>query len=89
MAHGNLGQLYQQYGLLVYDDFHRDYLHYFAYHNLYDAVESSDPNIFEDARNGFRKLLDYYSDEYINKALLPDLTIPNKDFETTIHNLAD
>ena len=87
MALGNLGQLYQQYACLVYNEFHRDYLHYFAYHNLREAVESSDPNLYEQARQGFAKLIDYYNDEYINEVLLPDLNIPDKDFETTEESL--
>lgn len=87
MALGNLGQLHQQYACLVYNEFHRDYLHYFAYHNLREAVESSDPNLYEQARQGFAKLIDYYNDEYINEVLLPDLNIPDKDFETTEESL--
>ena len=83
MVLGNIGQLYQQYGLLVYDDFHRDFLHYFAYHNLREAIESEDPNIYEQARQGFKNLLDYYDKKYIAEVLLPDLSIPDKEFDTT------
>jgi len=83
MALGNIGKLYQQYGLLVYDDFHRDFLHYFAYHNLREAIESNDLNVYEQARQCFKKLLDYYDNKYITEVLLPDLSIPDKEFDIT------
>ena len=83
MALGNLGLLYRQYGCLVYDDFHRDYLHYFAYHSLCDAVKSSDTSIYEQAMQEFKNSLECYSEKYISEVLLPGLNIPEKDFETT------
>lgn len=87
MALGNIGLLYQQYGLLVNDGFHRDYLHYFAYHNFCEAVESNDSNMNEESREGFKKHLSYYKDKYISEVLLRDLIIPNKNFDTTKENL--
>lgn len=87
MALGNLGHLYQQYALLTYDNFHRDYLNNIAYHNLCEAVESNDTNMYDEARSGFKKCLEYYDKDYISKILLPDLSIPKKEFETTEENL--
>ena len=87
MALGNLGQLYQQYGFLVFDELHRDFLHYFAFHNLRNAVESNDSSIYEQARQAFKNHLESYNDEYISKVLWPDFNIPDKNFETTEESL--
>ena len=42
MALGNLGRVYQHYGMLEYDNGHRDIFHYFAYHYLDNAIKSTD-----------------------------------------------
>lgn len=50
MALGNLGRMYQDYGIIDYDDGHQDYFHHFAYSLLKNAVECEDPNTYKEAK---------------------------------------
>lgn len=74
MVIGNLGMTYRHYALLVSDFGHRDYLNYFAYHNLKYAMKSND--VHKEAKEYFSQALDLYDVDYINKVLEPDLNIP-------------
>ena len=81
MANGNLGRAYQHYGMLDYDDGHRDLFHYFAYHYLKMALKSDDPNTYSEAKAGFKAAIDQYCPEYIEKALESDLKFPQYSYE--------
>lgn len=74
MANGNLGRAYQHYGMLEYDDGHRDLFHYFAYHHLDRAIHSDDPSIYPEAKDLFKAVINRYHSEYIEKVLKPDLS---------------
>lgn len=76
MALGNLGIAYQHYGCLEYDNSHRDYFHYFAYHYLRMGAGSDDPNTTDVAKSAFGNAEKYYTQEYIEKVLKPELNIP-------------
>ena len=64
MANGNLGRAYQHYGMLEYDDGHKNLFHYFAYHHLNQALQSNDPNTYPEAKDGFKATIDQYHPEY-------------------------
>ena len=83
MALGNLGRVYQHYGTLEYDDNHRDLFHYFAYHYLNKAIQSKDPNTHDTAKNCFEKLLNMYAPEYIEKALIPELSFKQYAYDNS------
>lgn len=74
MALGNLGLVYQHYGILEYDDNHKDLFHYFAYHYLNNAIHSNDPNTFDTAKKGFKKAMGMYMPEYVEKVLTQELS---------------
>ncbi len=74
MALGNLGRVYQHYGMLEYDDGHRDLFHYFAYQYLSRATKCNDPNTHEAAKKCFASTMNAYSSEYINKVLTSELS---------------
>lgn len=74
MALGNLGQAYQHYGMLDYDDSHRDILHHFAYQYLNEAVKCSDPNTYNDAKKCFENAMNIYASEYVTNVLTADLS---------------
>lgn len=80
MTIGNLGMVYRHYGMLVYDPSHRDYFHYFAYHNLKYAIGSKD--VDEEARSYFINAINSYDLEYIENILEPKLDIPQYYYET-------
>lgn len=75
MALGNLGIAYQHYAMLISNILHKNYLNYFAYYLLKNAVESNDPNIYEDARNNFKNTIESYDPKYINDVLMKPLDI--------------
>ena len=77
MALGNLGIAYQHYAMLLSNKTHINYLNYFAYHLLKNAIESEDPNIYEEAKNNFRSIIEMYNPKYINEVLLKPLDIQN------------
>lgn len=81
MANGNLGRAYQHYGMLEYDDGHKDLFHYFAYHYLNRALQSDDPNTYSEAKDGFKVAINRYYPEYIEKVLKPDLRFPQYSYE--------
>lgn len=69
MAFGNLGCAYQYYGFLDYDVNHCNLLHNFAYRYLQKAIESEDPNVYEDAKKSFKAAIESYPPEYIENVL--------------------
>ena len=81
MALGNLGRVYQHYGMLEYDNGHRDIFHYFAYHYLDNAIKSTDPNTYSEAKDCFEATIDCYAPEYIEKVLKPDLCFKQFSYE--------
>lgn len=81
MANGNLGRAYQHYGMLEYDDGHKNLFHYFAYHHLNQALQSNDPNTYPEAKDGFKATIDQYYPEYIEKVLKPNLKLPQYSYE--------
>ncbi len=74
MALGNLGRVYQHYGMLEYDDSHRDLFHYFAYHYLNKAIDCNDPNTYDAAKKCFKDTIDVYASEYVENVLTSDLS---------------
>lgn len=81
MALGNLGRVYQDYGIIDYDDGHKDYFHHFAYSLLKDAVECKDPNTYEEAKECFVKAMSGYTPLYVKEFLKKDLEIPQSFYE--------
>lgn len=81
MANGNLGRAYQHYGMLEYDDGHKNLFHYFAYHHLNQALQSNDPNTYPEAKDGFKATIDQYHPEYIEKVLKHNLKLPQYSYE--------
>ena len=81
MANGNLGQAYQHYAMLEYDNGHKHLFHYFAFHYLNKALQSSDPNTYSEAKDGFRAAIDRYHPEYIENELKPILKVPQYSYE--------
>lgn len=81
MALGNIGIAYQRYGCLEYDNSHRDSFHYFAYHYLQIGAGSDDPNTTDVAKSAFSNAEEYYTKEYIEKVLKPDLNIPQFTYD--------
>ena len=47
MAIGNLGRVYQDYGVMDYDDGHQDYFHYFAYSLLKMLLNAKIPTLIK------------------------------------------
>lgn len=86
MANGNLGKAYQHYGMLEYDDGHRDLFHYFAYHHLNRAIHSDDPSTYSEAKDRFKAVINHYRPEYIEKVLKPDLSFPQYSYEDPKEN---
>ena len=74
MALGNLGQVYQHYAMLEYDNGHRDLFHYFAYHYLNKATKCNDPNTHDDAKKCFETTMNIYDPEYIKNVLTVELS---------------
>lgn len=74
MALGNLGRVYQHYGMLEYDNGHRDLFHYFAYQYLSKAINSNDPNTHDAAKKYFAANIKVYSPEYITNVLTSPLS---------------
>lgn len=81
MALGNLGRVYQDYGIMDYDDGHQDYFHHFAYSLLKNAVECKDPNTYEEAKECFVKAISGYAPLYVEEFLKKDLEIPQFFYE--------
>lgn len=81
MAIGNLGQVYQDYGAMDYDDGHQNYFHYFAYSLLKKAVECKDPNTYKAAKDGFLRAMSRYTPQNIEEFLQKDLEIPQFAYE--------
>ena len=74
MALGNLGRVYQHYGMLEYDDIHRDLFHYFAYHYLHEATKCIDPNTHDAAKKCFEATMNVYATEYVENVLTAELS---------------
>lgn len=74
MALGNLGRAYQHYGMLEYDNGHRDLFHYFAYHFLSKATKCNDPNTHDDAKKCFETSMNIYASEYVENVLTAELS---------------
>ncbi len=74
MALGNLGRVYQHYGMLEYDKGNRDLFHYFAYHYLNNAINCNDPNTHDAAKKCFKDTIDVYAPEYVENVLTSDLS---------------
>lgn len=85
MALGNLGRVYQHYGMVEYDNNHKDLFHYFAYHYLNSALECSDPNTHDDAKTYFKSAKDIYTSEYVEEVLLQELSFDSYSYD----NLAE
>ena len=81
MAIGNLGRVYQDYGAMDYDDGHQNYFHHFAYSLLQKAVESEDPDTYEEAKKSFRRSMERYTPQYVEEFLKKDLVIPQISYE--------
>lgn len=81
MAIGNLGRVYQDYGILDYDDGHQNYFHHFAYSFLTKAVGCEDPDTYEEAKEYFAKLMSRYAPAYVEGFLQKDLKIPQFSYE--------
>ena len=81
MAIGNLGRVYQDYGVMDYDDGHQDYFHYFAYSLLKKAVECKDPNTHKAAKDCFLRAMAVYTPQYVEGFLQKDLEIPQFSYE--------
>jgi len=82
MALGNLGTAYQHYGKLVPNPNHQHCLQHYAYSLLKQTIDSLDPNIYEDAKNHFKRCLAEYSDEYVEKFLTAPYSFAQYDYET-------
>ena len=87
MAIGNLGRVYQDYGILDYDDGHQNYFHHFAYSLLTKAVGCEDPDTYEEAKEYFGKLISGYAPAYIEEFLQKDLEIPQFTYENVEEKL--
>ena len=74
MALGNLGRVYQHYGMLEYDKGHRDLFHYFAYHYLNKATKCDDPNTHDNAKKCFESTMNIYAPEYVENVLTAELS---------------
>ncbi|MBU9739466.1 LA2681 family HEPN domain-containing protein [Diplocloster agilis] len=81
MALGNLGRVYQDYGIIDYDDGHQDYFHHFAYSLLKNAIVCKDPNTYEEAKECFAKAISKYIPAYVEEFLQKDLKIPQFSYE--------
>lgn len=81
MAIGNLGRVYQDYGAMDYDDGHQNYFHHFAYSLLQKAVESEDPDTYEEAKKSFRRSMERYTPQYVEEFLKKNLDIPQISYE--------
>ena len=81
MALGNLGRVYQDYGILDYDDGHQNYFHHFAYSLLTKAVGCKDPDTYEEAKEYFGKLMSGYDPAYVEKFFQKDLKIPQFSYK--------
>lgn len=81
MALGNLGRVYQDYGIIDYDDGHQDYFHHFAYSLLKNAIACKDPNTYEEAKKCFVKAISRYVPAYVEEFLQKDLKIPQFSYE--------
>lgn len=74
MVLGNLGRVYQHYGMLEYDKGHRDLFHYFAYHYLNKATKCDDPNTHDNATKCFESTMNIYAPEYVENVLTAELS---------------
>ena len=81
MALGNLGRMYQDYGIIDYDDGHQDYFHHFAYSLLKNAVECEDPNTYKEAKECFAAAIAGYDPQYVEEFLQKELKIPKFSYE--------
>lgn len=81
MALGNLGRVYQDYGIIDYDDGHQDYFHHFAYSLLKNAAECEDPDTYKEAKECFATAIVGYDPQYVEKFLQKELKIPKFSYE--------
>ena len=81
MALGNLGQVYQHYAVLEYDNGHRDLFHYFAYHYLNKAIKCNDPNTHDDAKKCFEATINIYDPEYVKNVLTVKLSFNQYEYD--------
>lgn len=81
MALGNLGRVYQDYGVIDYDDGHQDYFHHFAYSLLKNAAECEDSDTYTEAKECFATAIAGYDPQYVEKFLHKELKIPKFSYE--------
>ena len=81
MALGNLGRVYQDYGIIDYDDGHQDYFHHFAYSLLKNAAECEDPDTYKEAKECFATAIAGYNLQYVEEFLQKELKIPKFSYE--------
>lgn len=81
MALGNLGRVYQDYGVMDYDDGHQNYFHHFAYSLLRSATECEDPNTYDEAKECFVTTMSRYDSRYIKEFLQKGLKPPKFSYE--------
>lgn len=81
MALGNLGRVYQDYGIIDYDDGHQDYFHHFAYSLLKNAAECEDPDTYKEAKECFATAIAGYDPQYVEEFLQKELKIPKFSYE--------
>lgn len=81
MALGNLGVAYQHYGILEYDEVHRDYFHNSAYHLLNKAINSNDPSVYDGARKYFCSVVSTYNHDYVENVLKKTIEFPPYTYE--------
>jgi len=81
MATGNLGITYQQYGRLVPDSSHWEFIHQCAFLLLSEAVGSDDPHAYEEAKNRFKNCIDWYYPEYVEKILTKTPKFPEYQYD--------
>lgn len=79
MAKGNLGVAFLHYSMLLHDSSHRDYLNYFAYGYLKEAVNDKTGNVYVNAKKWFNSAMKKYDPEYIQCVLEVPLEIPEYD----------
>lgn len=76
MAIGNLGKVYQDYGVMDYDEGHQNCFHHFAYSLLKNAAACEDPNTYDEAKECFATAMSIYNSRYVEEFLQKDLNIP-------------
>jgi hypothetical protein len=81
IALGQLGKAYQFYGNWASDQDHQLHLHHCAYTCLFDAINVDDPNMYSEAKDGFKLYIEKYTSEQIEKVLAIPLNIRKFEYE--------